>query len=376
MHLPRRGRKVSPGESPVPRGRAPGMPGVPQLFPCQEGPVTIGGAEAQDRPICPHLWATKAGPRAHPKLAAAPSAPSPPQAGCRRGRWRRRLGGQHVLGPFRGAPPSGSCQVSERIRLPLPSPPSRWWGARPTRRREVLGATPKKTEQAGGSPSWAGCAAPGGAALPMGSCHPAGELPTKGGCALWRAAPDPSSLQVQLCPGTQPVPPCPHGSGGGGGDSSIRTTSTTKSPCQPSLPRCSVGDQTCVSNLTYWTVPLDSPRRLDFSVSRLSSFVPHQTHSLLWSPWGKWPTLCLVTIQKLEFPLHFPPLLSISSHALSSFLCQHPLGCPRNHHCLPRLPPPPPSPENQSSRPHFSPGCGASEQLSNEGALLFQNLLW
>lgn len=200
MRLPRRGRKVSPGESPVPRGRAPGMPGVPQLFPCQEGPVTIGGAEAQDRPICPHLWATKAGPRAHPKLAAAPSAPSLPQAGCRRGRWRRRLGGQHVLGPFRGAPPSGSCQVSERIRLPLPSPPSRWWGARPTRRREVLGATPKKTEQAGGLQ--AGQAVlhqgeppyPWGPATLQGSCPQRGpvlygellltHLPSKCSCAL------------------------------------------------------------------------------------------------------------------------------------------------------------------------------------------------
>lgn len=115
------------------------------------------------------------------------------------------------------------------------------------------------------------------------------------------------------------------------GDLSIRTTATTCCHCPPSLPRSCVEGQTCFQ-LTSWTVSQDILWRCNLSVSRLTSLAPQQTHSSLWAPWGKWPTPHLVTIQK---PESLPPS-STSSHGLSSFLSQHPLGRPSS----PSSPPP------------------------------------
>lgn len=122
MRLPRRGRKVSPGECPVPRGWAPGMPGVPQLFPCQEGPVTIRGAEARDRPICPHLWATKAGPRAHPKLAAAPSAPLAATGRMPAGVAKASAGRTACSGPLQGCSATRELPGVRGHEAPSPFP--------------------------------------------------------------------------------------------------------------------------------------------------------------------------------------------------------------------------------------------------------------
>lgn len=110
-------------------------------------------------------------------------------------------------------------------------------------------------------------------------------------------------------------------------------------------------------------------------MSRLTSFAPHQTHSLLWSPWGKWPTLHLVTIQKPEYPLS-PPPLSISSHALSSFPSQHLLGCPSSPS---PLPPPPPQASSLLRTglllSHFSPACQHLPREPSHFKICYGNLL-
>ena len=100
-----------------------------------------------------------------------------------------------------GTWPPGSCQVFNSSRLPLPSAPLQWWGARLIARREEGDSQSYPQEDRAGRFSELGPAVQGQAELPAaGSCPRAGYPcrgscpPREGGCALWGTAPDPSSL--------------------------------------------------------------------------------------------------------------------------------------------------------------------------------------
>ena len=208
-----------------------------------------------------------------------------------------------------GTWPPGSCQVFNSSRLPLPSAPLQWWGARLIARREEGDSQSYPQEDRAGRFSKQGplcrarlsCLLLGpahGLATPAGGAVHQGRgavlcgalllthLPYKSSCAQ---APCQSHPVLTALPGTDLL---------GQLQPTIAANLAHPGLLQKVKP---------VFPTIYWTVPLDVPRHHDFSVSRLTSCPPHQTHSLLWVQRGQGPTLHLVTSQKPEPPLQPQP---------------------------------------------------------------------